>query len=230
MPSNHSSHLDTPLVLSVLPDKWRHKIVTLAAADYFFDTRLKAVYFAFSLNAVPIERTRRQPGLGPTGPRSYWPRAGTCSSSPRAAAAPTVGARSTMAGAAWLAARSGRPLVPLHIEGTGRLWPRGAKRIYTGETKVTFGAPIYPDLPARQLVGRLEGAIAALADEARHRLVVGPRAGGGGDHARPYRSRCRTLAPHVGARALPQGQCPPAGAGRRGTVAAQASEPGADRR
>ena len=56
--SNHFSHLDTPLVLSVLPDKWRHKIVTLAAADYFFDTRLKAVYFAFSLNAVPIERNR----------------------------------------------------------------------------------------------------------------------------------------------------------------------------
>ena len=31
---------------------------------------------------------------------------------------------------------------------------------------MTFGAPVYPDLPARQLVGRLEGAIAALADEA----------------------------------------------------------------
>ena len=101
--SNHSSHLDTPLVLSVLPDKWRHKIVTLAAADYFFDTRLKAVYFAFSLNAVPIVRTASA-GTRPTGPRSYWPRAGTCSSSPRAAAAPTVGARSTMG------ARHGWPL------------------------------------------------------------------------------------------------------------------------
>ena len=56
--ANHSSHLDTPLVLSALPDSWRHKIVTLAAADYFFDSRLKAVYFAFALNAVPIERVR----------------------------------------------------------------------------------------------------------------------------------------------------------------------------
>jgi 1-acyl-sn-glycerol-3-phosphate acyltransferase len=52
--ANHSSHLDTPLVLSVLPEPWRHKIVTLAAADYFFDSRLKAAYFAFALNAVPI--------------------------------------------------------------------------------------------------------------------------------------------------------------------------------
>ena len=54
--ANHSSHLDTPLLLSVLPEPWRHKIVTLAAADYFFDTRLKAAYFAFALNAVPLER------------------------------------------------------------------------------------------------------------------------------------------------------------------------------
>jgi 1-acyl-sn-glycerol-3-phosphate acyltransferase len=69
-------------------------------------------------------------------------------------------------GTAWLAARSNRPLVPVHIKGTGRLLPRGAKRLYTGETKVTFGAPINPDLPTRQLVGHVEDAIAALADEA----------------------------------------------------------------
>ena len=125
-------------------------------------------------------------------------------------------------GAAWLAARSGRPLVPLHIQGTGRLWPRGAKRIYTGRTKVTFGAPIYPDLPARQLVGRLEGAIAALADQTAGTDWWSARMpGGGGDHPRPHRSRCRTLAPHVGAWPLPQGPGPPAGTGGRETVAAQ---------
>ncbi|MGH9104332.1 MAG: 1-acyl-sn-glycerol-3-phosphate acyltransferase, partial [Acidimicrobiales bacterium] len=56
--ANHASHLDAPLVLSVLPDHWRHKVVTLAAADYFFDSRLKAAYFACALNAVPIERTK----------------------------------------------------------------------------------------------------------------------------------------------------------------------------
>src|SRR6202453_4265664 len=44
--ANHHSHLDTPLILSVLPERWRRKIVTVAAADYFFDTRLKAAYFA----------------------------------------------------------------------------------------------------------------------------------------------------------------------------------------
>lgn len=163
--ANHSSHLDTPLVISVLPDRWRHKIVTLAAADYFFDSRLKAAYFAFSLNAVPIERVKVS--------RDSADRAGSLLADgwnllifPEGGRSPDGWGQAHRGGAAWLAARSGRPLVPVHIMGTGRLLPRGAKRIYTGETKVTFGAPIIPDLPARQLVGHVEDAIAALADEA----------------------------------------------------------------
>ncbi len=56
--ANHASHLDAPLLLSVIPEKWRHHMFVAGAADYFFDTRVKAVTFAFLLNAVPIERQR----------------------------------------------------------------------------------------------------------------------------------------------------------------------------
>ena len=163
--ANHASHLDTPLILSVLPDRWRHKLVTLAAADYFFDTRLKSAFFAFSLNAVPIDRERVS--------RSSADRASELLNEgwnllifPEGGRSPDGWGQSHRGGAAWLAARTGRPLVPVHIQGTGRLWPRGAKRIYTGETKVTFGAALSPELPARELVSQLEGAIAELADEA----------------------------------------------------------------
>lgn len=163
--ANHASHLDTPLVLSVLPDRWRHRIVTLAAADYFFGTRLKAVYFAFALNAVPIERvkvSRTSSDRAETLVEDGW----NLLIFPEGGRSPDGWGQEHRGGAAWLASRTGRPLVPVHIKGTGRLWPRGAKRIYTGQTTVTFGAPIPPDLPARQLVGHLEDAIAALADEA----------------------------------------------------------------
>jgi len=163
--ANHSSHLDTPLVLSVLPERWRHKIVTLAAADYFFDSRLKAAYFAFSLNAVPIERIKVS--------RDSADRAGSLIADgwnllifPEGGRSPDGWGQAHRGGAAWLASRSGRPIVPVHIKGTNRLLPRGARRLYTGETKVSFGAPISPDLPARQLVSHLEDAVAALADEA----------------------------------------------------------------
>ena len=56
--ANHASHLDAPLLLSVIPERWRHHMFVAGAADYFFDTRFKAVSFAFLLNAVPIERQR----------------------------------------------------------------------------------------------------------------------------------------------------------------------------
>jgi 1-acyl-sn-glycerol-3-phosphate acyltransferase len=191
--ANHSSHLDTPLVLSVLPDRWRHKIVTLAAADYFFDSRLKAAYFAFALNAVPIERTKVS--------RDWADRAGSLLAGgwnllifPEGGRSPDGWAQEHRGYTAWLAARSGYPLVPIHIKGTGRLLPRGGKRVYTGKTVVTFGAPISPDLPARQLVSQLEVAIAALADEsetdwwvARRRAARGQTPPLTGPEASPWR-------------------------------------------
>jgi 1-acyl-sn-glycerol-3-phosphate acyltransferase len=163
--ANHSSHLDAPLVLSVLPEPWRHHLVTLAAADYFFDSRLKGAYFAFALNAVPIERvkvSRQSSERAEELLAAGW----NLLIFPEGGRSPDGWGQAHRGGAAWLAARSGRPLVPVHIKGTRRLLPRGAKRLYLGSTTVTFGAPIPPDLPARQLVTRLEAAIAALADEA----------------------------------------------------------------
>jgi 1-acyl-sn-glycerol-3-phosphate acyltransferase len=164
--ANHSSHLDTPLVQSVLPDRWRHKLVTLAAADYFFDTRLKALYFAFSLNAVPIERVKVNRGTAEHAEQLIaegW----NLLIFPEGGRSPDGWGQEHRAGAAWLSSRSGRPVVPVHILGTGRLLPRGAKRLYTGKTTVTFGPPIFPELPTRQLVGYIEQAIAELADAAR---------------------------------------------------------------
>jgi 1-acyl-sn-glycerol-3-phosphate acyltransferase len=163
--ANHSSHLDAPLVLTVLPEPWRHKLVTLAAADTFFDSRLKGAYFSFSLNAVPIERARvnrKSPDQAEALIAAGW----NLLIFPEGGRSQDGWGQPHRGGAAWLAARSGRPLVPVYIKGTSRLLPRGSRRIYVGQTKVTFGAPIAPDLPPRQLVGRLEAAIAALADEA----------------------------------------------------------------
>ena len=37
--ANHHSHLDTPLLLTSIPEPWRHQILVGAAADYFFGTR-----------------------------------------------------------------------------------------------------------------------------------------------------------------------------------------------
>lgn len=163
--ANHSSHLDGPLLLSVLPDRFRNKTVTVAAADYFFSSRLRAAYFSFATNAVPIDRvkvSRRSAHQAAVLIEDGW----SLLIFPEGGRSPDGWGHEHRGGAAWLAARCGRPVVPVYIKGTGRLFPRGARRLYVGKTSVTFGTPIQPDLPARQLVTRIENAIAALADEA----------------------------------------------------------------
>jgi 1-acyl-sn-glycerol-3-phosphate acyltransferase len=192
--ANHASHLDGPLVVSALPERWRHKVVTLAAADYFFSSRLRAVYFAFALNAVPIERVKvsrtsaeRAQSLVEAG----W----NLLIFPEGGRSPDGWGQEHRAGAAWLSTRTGRPLVPVHVKGTWRLLPRGARRVYTGETAVSFGPPIFPgESGARQLVGRLEGAIAELADQAatdwwsaRRRAAKGETPSLRGPAASPWR-------------------------------------------
>ena len=70
-------------------------------------------------------------------------------------------------GAAYLALRCGVPVVPVHVEGTGRLLPKGAKFPRRASTTVTFGPPLVaPDgEDARRFAKRIEAAVAALADE-----------------------------------------------------------------
>jgi 1-acyl-sn-glycerol-3-phosphate acyltransferase len=164
--ANHASHIDTPLLLSVLPEPWRHRTVVAGAADYFFDTKLKAATFALTINAIPIERLRvsrtsanRAVGLLQDG----W----SLLIFPEGGRSPDGWGQSHKAGPAWLAVRTGLPIVPIHLEGTRTILPRHSGRIRPGPTHVTCGRPIRPaegDDP-RQVAARLEAAIAALADE-----------------------------------------------------------------
>jgi 1-acyl-sn-glycerol-3-phosphate acyltransferase len=164
--ANHSSHVDTPLLLSVLPDRWRHHTVVAGAADYFFDTRLKAAAFAFTINAIPMERTRvsrdsvnRAAALL----RDGW----SLLIFPEGGRSPDGWAQHHTAGAAWLAVRTGRPVVPVHIAGTRDILPRSSNRLKPGTTHISFGQPMRPaeDADPRDLAVRVEAAITALADE-----------------------------------------------------------------
>ena len=164
--ANHASHVDAPLILSVIPERWRRDMFVAGAADYFFDTRIKATAFAFLLNAVPIERQRvsrdsanRVAELLNDG----W----SMLIFPEGGRSPDGWGQPHRAGAAWLAVRTGRPIVPLHVEGTRKILAKGSRRIQPGTTYVTFGRPLRPVAGGdpRVLADELERAIAALADE-----------------------------------------------------------------
>jgi 1-acyl-sn-glycerol-3-phosphate acyltransferase len=179
--ANHTSHLDTPLLVSVIPERWRTELFVAGAADYFFDTRLKAATFAFLLNAVPIERQRRS-RVSLQRMSELLDDGWSMLIFPEGGRSPDGWGRPHNPGAAWMAQRSGRPIVPVHVEGTRRILAKGSNRVRPGRTHVTFGRPLRPspsDNP-RRLAAEVESAIAALADEiendwytARRRAVAG---------------------------------------------------------
>ena len=166
--ANHHSHLDTPLLLTSLPDRWRHKVVIAAAADYFFTNRWTSAASALAMGAFPIERktvSRRSAdeaaGLITTG----W----SLLIFPEGGRSPDGWGQGHRGGAAYLAARTGAPVVPIHLDGTGRIFAKGDKRPRPGTTTVTFGHPLFTvdGENSTRFAARIEAAVAALADEAR---------------------------------------------------------------
>ena len=70
-------------------------------------------------------------------------------------------------GAAYLSSRTGAPIVPVFIDGTGAIFGKGMKRPRLGRTRVVFGAPLLPgaDESTRRFNARIERAVTVLGDE-----------------------------------------------------------------
>jgi len=164
---NHHSHVDTALMIRAMPMCWRKELVVAAAADYFFDKQWKAALSALALNAIPSDReiTRRKASdlfrdlvadghsllIYPEGGRS-----------------PDGWGQDFKGGAAYLSARTGAPVVPVFIDGTGSIYGKGMKRPRPGRTKVIFGKPLAPtdDENTRRFNARIEAAVTRLGDDA----------------------------------------------------------------
>jgi 1-acyl-sn-glycerol-3-phosphate acyltransferase len=203
--ANHASHVDTGLLLSVLPRRFRHKAVVAAAADHFFDRRWKAHLWALGLGAVPIERHR-------VNRRSADTAAGLLEDGwnlvifPEGGRSPDGWFQEFRGGAAYLARRTGRPVVPVHIEGTWRIWPKGGSALRRHRTRITFGTPLTPveGEDARRFGARIETTLATMADEsrsdwwtARRRAASGTTPSPRGPEAAPWR-RAWALGPDSG--------------------------------
>ena len=164
--ANHHSHVDTPLVLTTIPEPWRHQVFVGAAADYFFRTRATSAAAALALNAIPIERatvTRRSANLAAELIGDGW----SMLIFPEGGRSPDGWGQDFRGGAAYLARRTGAPVVPIHLAGTSRILRKGSSRPRPSPTAVTFGTPIRPgdDEDTRRLAARIEHAVASLADE-----------------------------------------------------------------
>ncbi len=165
--ANHHSHLDTPLLLTSIPEPWRHKVVVGAAADYFFGTRLAGATAALVMGAVPIERARvgrRSADLAAELIDDGW----SLLIYPEGGRSPDGWGQPFRGGAAYLAVRCDVPVVPVHVGGTGSILRKGRTMPRPAAATVTFGPPLRPEAGERapRFAARIEAAVTALADEA----------------------------------------------------------------
>lgn len=164
--ANHTSHLDTPLILCSLPDAWRRKTAVAAAADYFFDTWWRATSSAMVFNTFPIER--RSGSMSAT-PGELLAQGWNVVVFPEGTRSPDGWTRRFKAGASLLAQQQQVPVVPIGIRGSFAAMPRGRAWPAPGQPAVTvrFGAPLLPlaGEGPREFGVRIESAVAQLADE-----------------------------------------------------------------
>ncbi|MEO6126308.1 MAG: lysophospholipid acyltransferase family protein [Ilumatobacteraceae bacterium] len=163
---NHHSHLDTPLSIYAIPEPWRHKLMVAAAADYFFTSKARGAGSALTLNALPLDRES-------TGRKSSdqirdlmadgW----SLLIYPEGGRSPDGWGQDFKGGPAYLSARTGAPVVPMFIDGTGPIFGKGMKRPKPGRTTVVFGRPLHPEQGenTRRFNARIEAAVALLGDE-----------------------------------------------------------------
>jgi 1-acyl-sn-glycerol-3-phosphate acyltransferase len=164
---NHHSHVDTALMIRSIPLCWRRELVVAAAADYFFDKQWKAVLSALALNAMPIDREV-------TGRKSSDQFRDLVADGhslliyPEGGRSPDGWGQEFKGGAAYLSSRTGAPVVPVFIDGSGAIFGKGMKRPKPGRTKVVFGTPLRPidDENTRRFNARIEAAVTRLGDEA----------------------------------------------------------------
>jgi 1-acyl-sn-glycerol-3-phosphate acyltransferase len=179
--ANHHSHLDTALLLSVLPKRFRHRAAVAAAADYFFTTPARSAAAALVFAAIPIERSkvsRRSADLAAEALNAGW----NLVIFPEGGRSPDGWGQEFRGGAGYLAVRCDKPVVPVHVAGTDVVLPKGAKKLRRAPVAVTFGRPLWAEEgeDARRFTVRIEAAVAALADEhasdwwqARRRAAAG---------------------------------------------------------
>jgi 1-acyl-sn-glycerol-3-phosphate acyltransferase len=60
--ANHSSHLDAPVLASIMPLRWRDRVSPIAAGDLFFASKSRAFFSGLVINALPVWRRKQTPG------------------------------------------------------------------------------------------------------------------------------------------------------------------------
>jgi len=158
---NHSSDVDTPLVLWALPRAWRVRTVVGAASDRFYTSRRTALMASLWINTFPFDRGSEGHGLSAAA--EHLRSGSNVLIYPQATR--TSGLERLRGGVGRLCVATGTPAVPVHVSGTGLVMPKGRGVTRRARTEVRFGRAVEPlaGEEPHEFTERVGAAIAALA-------------------------------------------------------------------
>ena len=169
MVANHSSHLDALCLLAALPLGRLHRAFPVAAEDYFFRGLPRTWFAAVAMNALPFGRQLRVRESLTVCARLLAEPGNVLVIFPEGTRSKTGALQPFKPGIGALLAETEVNVLPCHVEGAFRAWPKGRRLPRPRKVRLIIGA-------ARSYRGKEEaGAIAA---ELR-RAVEGLKDGGG---------------------------------------------------
>jgi long-chain acyl-CoA synthetase len=165
--ANHTSHLDAPSVLSLVPPARRRRLAVAAAADYFFSSAPRAWLASVALGAFPFHREGAvAASLGHCGDLAddgYG-----ILIFPEGTRSPDGRLQPFKAGVGLLARELGLPVVPVHLAGLHAILPKGRTWPRPGPVRITVGSPVAIDasLTNAEVAAVLEQSMRELAQAA----------------------------------------------------------------
>src|SRR5436309_10024248 len=135
--ANHTSHFDTVIVLSLLPDAIYDRTAVVAAADRMYRERIKGMWHSLRYNSLPITRGGGREGLC----YSQWllHNGWSLLIFPEGKRSRTGDLLPFHGGPSLLALSQNIPVLPIHIQGAGAILPPGERRSRPAPVHVRIG-------------------------------------------------------------------------------------------
>jgi 1-acyl-sn-glycerol-3-phosphate acyltransferase len=141
MVCNHTSHLDTLCMMCAVPIKKIHRTFPAAAADYFFSSLPRSAVSAILINALPFDRQMK-------GAESLAICSNLLENEGNILVIFPEGTRTTTgemgrfrSGIGRLVAGTELPVVPCHLQGGTRAWPKGKLFARPWKLQLRIGEP-----------------------------------------------------------------------------------------
>jgi 1-acyl-sn-glycerol-3-phosphate acyltransferase len=164
--SNHNSHLDAGVLMSLFPLRRLPKVHPVAAADYFGSTLFKQALAMWMMNGIPIQR-RPKPGSDPLQPLVdklnqgdslvFFPEGSRGEAGVVARFRPGIGKL--------VRQLPGLLVVPVYLAGPERIWPRGQTVPVPLNVDAIVGKPrcYDPTCNAREIAEQVQRDVLSLA-------------------------------------------------------------------